>query len=96
MNNRQTGLTSRQMLDAPAGAVFVWCNSNLGYPKALAVAVGREDLDVRPLTWMEMRNVAARKVTGLVIDHAAALSGKGYEALMYVRERGVQESVKPA
>ena len=43
---RQSGRSSEQMKAAPAGAVYVWVNSMLGYPKALARAVGREDLRI--------------------------------------------------
>jgi hypothetical protein len=81
------------MKAAPHGAVFVWCNSELEYPKALAWAIGRDDLDIRPLSWMEPRNVMGRKLGGLVLDHAApVLSDAGYEALMYLRNNGVLEA----
>ena len=44
MSDRQTGRTTQQMLDAPVGAVFVWCNSALTYPKILAHGLQRDDL----------------------------------------------------
>lgn len=93
MNDRQTGRTTRQMQAAPQGAVFVWCNSRVEYPIALAKELGREDLVVQPMSWLEPRNVMGRTLSGLVLDHAAPLlSDAGYEALMYARSRGIPES----
>ena len=45
---RQTGRTTQQMVDAPVGAVFVWCDGHLGYPSVLAKTLGRDDLVLRP------------------------------------------------
>lgn len=92
MNERQTGRTARQMQAAPQGAVFVWCNSKVCYPIALAKAIDRGDLVVQPLSWLETKNVRGRRLSGLVLDHAAPLlSDAGYEALMYARSRGIPE-----
>lgn len=89
----QPGRTTRQMKSAPLGAVYVWGDSRLEYPKKLARSIGREDLDVRPLTWLGMRNVVGRKISGLVLDHAApSLSNDAYETLFYLRMKGVKES----
>lgn len=93
MNDRQTGRTTRQMKSAPQGAVFVWRNGQIEYPIALAKKIGREDLVVKPMSWLEPRNVMGRTLPGLVLDHAAPmLSDAGYEALMYARSRGIPES----
>jgi len=92
MHKRQTGRTTQQMQAAPQGAVFVWCNSHVDYPIALARALGRGDLAVYPLAWLEPINVIGRNLSGLVLDHATPLlSDSGYEALMYARSRGVSE-----
>ena len=93
MNDRQTGRTTRQMQAAPQGAVFVWCNTHVSYPLSLAKALGRHDIVVHPLQWLDPRNVIGREFSGLVLDHAAPLlSDAGYEALMYLRSRGVPEA----
>lgn len=66
---RQMGRTTRQMQHAPIEAVFVWENSNLYYPKKLAQALGRHDLQIKPRSfirsqaWMGLRRA-------VVIDHA--------------------------
>jgi hypothetical protein len=88
MSDRQTGRTTQQMLDAPVGAVFVWCNSAVLYPKILAHGLQRDDLVVRPLSWLERRNVMGRTFPGVVVDHAAHYSAEAQEALRYLRIRG--------
>lgn len=77
------------MLNAPAGAVFVWCNSDLAYPKGLARDLQRDDLVVRRLSWLERRNVMGRDFPGVVVDHAAQPDSEGYEALHYLHIRGL-------
>lgn len=59
---RGTGHTSHQMLEAPVGAHFIWCNQATWYPKALARHLGREDLH---------RLCGDRRVHAAVLDHAA-------------------------
>lgn len=41
---RPVGETTKQMLDAPENAYFVWYNDELAYPTKLAAFLGREDL----------------------------------------------------
>lgn len=89
MGDRQTGRTTQQMTDAPLGAVFVWCDSNLYYPQALACQLGRADLVVRRLSWLERRNVMGRTFPGVTVDHAAHCGAEAQEALRYLRSRGV-------
>jgi hypothetical protein len=89
MSDRQTGRTTQQMNDAPLGAVFVWCNSHLSYPQAMAKTLERDDLVVRPLSWLERRNVMGRTFPGVVVDHAAHCDAEAHEALHYLRTRGV-------
>ena len=68
-DRRQTGVTSAQMRDAPFGAVFVWCNSALHYPETLARHLGRNDLIIRPASWLTPDNVLTSR-RRIVIDHA--------------------------
>jgi hypothetical protein len=89
MGDRQTGRTSQQMADAPMGAVFVWCNSRTAYPLDLAKHLGRDDLVVRPMSWLEPRNVMGRDFPGVIVDHAAQPDSEAYAALHYMRRRGV-------
>lgn len=89
MSDRQTGRTTQQIADAPRGAVFVWCNSCTWYPQELARKLGRDDLVVRPMSWLQSRNVMGRDFPGVIVDHAAQPDSEGYAALHYLRTRGV-------
>lgn len=93
MSYRQTGRTTREMQIAPKNAVYVWCNSRIDYPRALARAIGREDLVIRPLSWLTMQSVAGHKFSGIALDHAMPqLSDDSYRALMYARIHSIPES----
>lgn len=67
---RGSGRTTRQMLDAPKDAVFIWCNGILQYPRQLAVKHGRSDLHIVGPEWLEDYKYVGRPLTGVVVDHA--------------------------
>lgn len=69
MRERGSGVTTEQMQSAPHGAIYIWCNSELSYPKNLARALHREDLEIRPLSWANERGLHGTRP--IVIDHAA-------------------------
>ena len=87
---RQIGFTSQQMLQAPIGATFVWCNGALLYPQNLARSLGRADLQVVSPEWF--RDVACGYQGRAVLDHACE-TWKRTEAQTYtlnsLRSRGV-------
>lgn len=67
--DRGTGRTTKQMQDAPRGAVFVWCNGLTDYPRRLARHIGRGDLKI------EQADVPEHRLRGfapghVVYDHA--------------------------
>jgi len=78
------------MSAAPLGAVFVWLNSNLFYPKALAAKLGRDDLEVRPLSWLNVRNTRGRRFnySEVVVDHAVLFDSERCAALNILRLNG--------
>lgn len=82
---RRSGLTTRQMQEAPHGAVYVWVNSRLDYPVRHARALGRNDLEIVPLSWLDGHRWRGRDITGLVIDHAVV------ERLRYNHFRTIDE-----
>ena len=84
--DRQTGLTTQQMRDAPKRAVFVWHNNRLEYPQALARKIGRDDLNIVSPYWLSSECIG-KKFTGVVIDHAAILSVSQQNGLRYARAR---------
>lgn len=84
---RGDGSTTRQMQEAPHGAVFAWVSNVIRYPIRLAEFLGRTDLKIVGQSW-----VSARKWLGtrdpVVVDHAFFwLSvGASQEARSAVRE----------
>jgi hypothetical protein len=66
--DRGSGKTTRAMQAAPKGAVFVWVNHHLDYPKALARHLGREDLKIVSPEWIEDHRWAGLDMTGLIRD----------------------------
>ena len=81
---RGTGRTKQQMLAAPHGALFVWVNQHIDYPRALAYHIGRGDLQIVSPGWLE-RNTQGREFSGIVVDHAADLSEEQVYALHCAR-----------
>lgn len=74
---RLTGATTRQMLEAPQKAVFIWFDDHLSYPKELARKHGREDLQVVGPSWLETPNGwAGREFSDIVHDHALVLNDR--------------------
>lgn len=65
---RRAGRTTEQIKTAPPGAVFVWANDQLSYPKELARALGRGDLRIVPPSWLDDRSHGCRNPVRL--DHA--------------------------
>jgi len=63
---RGTGRTTRQMLTAARGSIFVWCNDVLHYPRELARFLGREDLTIVGAS--SIRDSSLRG-TCVVVDH---------------------------
>ena len=80
---RQTGRTTKQMETAPQGAVFLWVNAQTDYPKRLSQKIGREDLNIQSKHILGNGAVwfRGRRITGLVIDHAAQLTDNEYRGL---------------
>lgn len=87
---RQTGCTTQQINEAPKGAVFVWVNSDIGYPKRLAWFLGRHDLKIVERGWL-LDGVRGCRVP-VRIDHAfhdvQKASDKEWEAIDYLRSKG--------
>jgi len=70
----RSGKTTRQMMEAPANATFVWPNSNLAIPRSLARFLGREDLVFISAGNMEPRSLIGTPIHDLVVDHSVCAS----------------------
>lgn len=67
-NKRGSGRTKTAMMNAPKGAIYLWCNEILDYPIRLAKSIGREDLIIfRP---SKIESMPRLPVKALVVDHA--------------------------
>ena len=69
------GHTSYQMEKLPERGVYIWCNGDITYPKALAKFLGREDILVAPSTYYVLDHhleSLARKhgAKHFTVDHA--------------------------
>jgi len=85
------GRTARQMMEAPKGAIFVWCNEHLDYPKKLAVYLGiwRGRMGsvnlriVRPSWLQEPGNLAQCRKDCIILDHACTLTALQQEMFQH-------------
>jgi hypothetical protein len=77
---RGSGRTARAMQGAPQGAVYVWVNGHLDYPKNLARKLGREDLKIVSPQWVEDRRWSGLTFPAIDIDHAAKLTEEQWQA----------------
>jgi hypothetical protein len=85
VQDRGTGFTTKQMREAEPGALFVWCNSDLSYPKHLAHNLGRDDLRiVGPSVLNESRLLGQQ--CQIVVDHATRLTFSQIRVLTEYRQ----------
>lgn len=78
--NRQSGRTTRQIITAPEGAVFVWCNSNTDYPMRIAHRLERTDIKVVSLQWLLNRRFVSADRRQVILDHAVVEQAGGKTA----------------
>lgn len=88
--DRRTGATTRQMLAAPYGSVYIWVNSKFSYPKHLAHDLGRADLRIVGPAWLDSGAYLGIWLQGLVLDHAANLSIRQWNAYFEAKIRTEQ------
>ena len=80
--NRCTGRTTRQMLAAPQGAVFVSAHAgSVSYDKALALKHGRSDLKIVTPDWLTGGRWVGLELTGIVFDHDMQMTEQRQEYL---------------
>lgn len=89
---RRTGKTTRQILDAPIGAVFICLNqTNVDDVRKLCSELCREDLILKSLSWLDSTDWRGRRFTGVILDHACwdtdRLSTTRFDNYMILRTR---------
>ena len=82
---RGDGTTTRQIIEAPENAIYIWVNADTSYPKQIARRHGRLDLEFRSPTWLE-RN-SAGIFADVVVDHAVRLSVEAIDKLDHIKIR---------
>ena len=87
---RGSGRTSRAMQAAPTRTIYIWCNDRLDYPKQLAHHLKRDDLEIVSPGWLDSDRWRGRRLSGIVVDHAARLTDKHRELLHDISSRVVQ------
>ena len=68
---RRSGITTRAMLAAPHGVVYVWPNQKLLYPRQLAEFLKRDDLVIVGPSWLDAHRALGRQPVPTVTDHMA-------------------------
>ena len=68
---RGSGATTKQMQEAPQGAVFIWVNGHFDYPRALANRLNRDDLKIVSPSWLETGQCRGIRCVAVILDHAA-------------------------
>lgn len=84
--HRGTGRTAEQMKMAPKGAIFVWCNSAMDYPRRLARSAGRSDLKIVAPSWLSRERLMGF-YGDVVLDHAASPCRRELDAYNEYRRR---------
>lgn len=84
---RGTGRTTEQIVNAPLGSVYVWCNGVMDYPRCLVRRLNRTDIKVVPPSWITSDNWRGKELKGVVVDHALKLTPDQYESLNVIRSR---------
>ena len=79
--DRGTGITTRQLRDAPHGAYYVWVSGQVGYVKDLAVRLGRSDLVFISPDDAARGYVLRGSRHPVVVDHAANLSHEAWDRI---------------
>jgi len=85
---RGTGETTRQLKSLPIDGIFIWCNSQIEYPKMLVKELDRPDIKIMPLRYLEdTTRFIGREFTGACVDHAARMSDLQYMGWIFLQTR---------
>lgn len=83
---RGSGKTTELMKAAPIGAIYIWVNSHLDYPRQLAKLIGREDLQIESPSYLEGTRYYGLCLSGLLLDHAVDLTDAQWEGYGHVKD----------
>lgn len=95
------GKTTKQMLDAPQGSIFIYADGNgkgFQYAIELARRLGRSDLKIKTVDWLTRDNILELGtidiMPAIVIDHHArqVISGRQLEVLDYCNDLAIAKA----
>lgn len=66
------GKTKALMLRAPRGCIYIWCSSDIRYPRQLAESIGRQDLKLVSPSWLLSEETRKTKQP-VMLDHATTM-----------------------
>lgn len=72
---RGGGHTTKQILDAPEEAIYVWVNERIYYPKKIANKLGRNDLIIKGPSVLEYGRLRGINKP-IILDHAVSLTSR--------------------
>lgn len=74
-SNRGTGRTTRQILAAPANAIYIWPeHRSIADAKTLAASLGRSDIKFVTPDWLNEAYRGQSRINQPVIDHGTKLT----------------------
>lgn len=76
------------MMRAPQGAVYVVPASAIDYHRRLAASIGRRDLKIVPISFLETDQWRGWEMTALLLDHALHLNQ--YQTDLFVQIRNLR------
>lgn len=82
---RNTGETTRQLTACQRGAVYVWCNDALHYPRQLANSLNRRDIKIVAPDYLNLQRWRGVRLTEIVVDHATSLTEEQATCLRYLQ-----------
>lgn len=90
---RGSGRTTKQMLQAPQGALYIWVNDHLYYPKELAKELGRDDLTIISPNLLGYQR--GRQYPAVILDHACRLNEGQFYAFQELLIRSRRSMLQP-
>jgi hypothetical protein len=88
----------KQMQQAPQNAVYIWRNTEFLEATRLAVSANRSDLEIYGIDCLNDGGIEmfrGRRLSGVVVDHAAKLNGEELRNCNWLQKVIVAKEVKP-
>lgn len=87
---RDSGTTTKQLLEAPENSIYVWVNGKVDYPKRLAAHLGRDDIKIVPPSFIGDQKLRGRN-NPIVLDHAVHLTPEQFKQYFLYANRNTMD-----